>query len=168
LAKAGYPGGRGLEMTLYSPVGRYNRDKEVAEAVAGQLAALGVKVRTQEEEWTTYVDQVGQKSLAPMYELGWGNDTLDADFSLTPNFASDARLSTFANPQLDRLLRQARFQLDENKRRALYSQALSLIKEEAPWIFLFQYEDAYGTTKRLQWEPRADELIFCDDMKLSE
>ncbi|MBD5655613.1 MAG: hypothetical protein IAI50_10620 [Candidatus Eremiobacteraeota bacterium] len=167
LAKAGYPDGKGLDLILNAPVGRYNKDKEVAEAVAGQLAAIGVKVETKEQEWTTYINQTSQRALTPMYELGWGNDSYDADNTLTSLFSSDARLSTYQNPQLDKYLVAARFELDATKRQALYSKALALIHDEAPWIFLFQYEDLYATTKRLQWQARGDELIFCDEMKVS-
>ena len=45
LAEAGYAGG--LELTLNSPQGRYVRDKEVAEAVTGQLTKAGIKTTLQ-------------------------------------------------------------------------------------------------------------------------
>jgi peptide/nickel transport system substrate-binding protein len=41
LAEAGFP--NGLEIQLNSPQGRYIRDKEVAEAAAGQLTKAGIK-----------------------------------------------------------------------------------------------------------------------------
>ena len=46
LAEAGYAGG--LELTLNSPQGRYVRDKEVAEAVTGQLTKAGIKTTLQD------------------------------------------------------------------------------------------------------------------------
>ena len=49
----------------------------------------------------------------------------------------------------------------------MYKKALAIVKEEAPWLFLFQYEDVYATTKRLQWHARGDEAIFCEDFKVS-
>ncbi|GAC1299683.1 MAG: ABC transporter substrate-binding protein [Vulcanimicrobiaceae bacterium] len=167
LAKAGFPDGKGLDLVLNAPVGRYNKDKEVAEALAGQISSLGVKVETKEQEWTTYVNAVGQRALSPLYMLGWGNDSYDADNTLTSLLTSDARLSTYANPQLDKLVVAARYEVDPAKRQALYHNALVLIHEEAPWLFLFQYEDLYATTKRLQWQARGDELMFCEDMKVS-
>ncbi len=167
LAQAGYPDGKGLEMTLNAPVGRYNRDKEIAEAIAGQLTAIGVKVETKEQEWTTYITQADQGLLTPMFELGWGQDSYDADNTLSSLLSTGAPLSTYSNPQLDRLLDDARFELDPVKRQALYSKALTIVDEEAPWLFLFQYEDVYATTKRLQWHARGDETIFCEDMKVS-
>ena len=167
LAQAGFPNGAGLTLTLNAPTGRYNKDKEVAEAVAGQLAQTGATINTNIQEWTTYVNQTSSRGLWPMYELGWGNDSYDADNTLASLFTCDARLSTFCDPQLDKLIYDARFQLDPVKRQAVYSKALAMIHDEAPWIFLFQYEDLYATTKRLQWEARGDELIYCDAMKVT-
>jgi len=105
--------------------------------------------------------------LTPMYELGWGSNSYDADNTLVPLFKTGERLSTYANPQLDKMLEDARFELDAKKRAAIYARALALIHDEAPWLFLFQYEDLYATSKRLVWTARGDELIFCDEMKLN-
>ena len=167
LAQAGYPDGKGLEMVLNAPIGRYNKDKEVAEAIAGQLSQTGAHVTTRIQEWTTYVNMTSQRALTPMYELGWGSSSYDADNTLVPLFRTGERLSTYANPQLDKLLNDARFELDTKKRQAIYSKALALVHDEAPWLFLFQYEDLYATSKRLVWQARGDELIYCDEMKLN-
>ena len=98
LAQAGYPDGKGLDMTLNAPVGRYNRDKEIAEAIAGQISAIGVKVETKEQEWTTYITQADQGILTPMFELGWGQDSYDADNTLSSLLATGAPLSTYSKP----------------------------------------------------------------------
>ncbi|HET9924629.1 MAG TPA: ABC transporter substrate-binding protein, partial [Methylomirabilota bacterium] len=42
LSEAGFP--NGLEMVLNAPQGRYVRDKEVAEAIAGQLTKAGIRM----------------------------------------------------------------------------------------------------------------------------
>jgi peptide/nickel transport system substrate-binding protein len=86
---------------------------------------------------------------------------------LSSLLSTGAPLSTYSNPQLDRLLDDARYELDSAKRQAMYFKALAIVKEEAPWLFLFQYQDVYATTKRLEWHARGDEIIFCEDMKVS-
>ncbi len=166
LAKAGYPDGKGLALTLYAPQGRYNGDKEVALAVAGQLQAAGVRVDVRPEEWVSYYRQALGRSLSPMFMLGWGNITYDADNTLGSTLTSDATTSTYANPALDRLVDQARYELDAGKRKALYAKAMRIVHDDAPWLFLFQYEDLYATSKRLQWQPRPDEAIYCTEMRL--
>jgi peptide/nickel transport system substrate-binding protein len=166
LAQAGYPNGRGLELVLNAPVGRYNRDKELAEAIAGQLGETGAKVTTKVQEWTSYVNQTSQRALTPLYMLGWGDNSYDADNTLTSLFQSDARLSTYSNPAYDRLIESARYEVDPGKRQALYDKALAILHDDAPWIFLFQYDDLYGTSKRLHWHARPDETLAVDEMSL--
>jgi peptide/nickel transport system substrate-binding protein len=166
LAQAGFPDGKGLELVINAPVGRYNKDKEIAEALAGQLNMTGARVTTKIMEWTTYVNLASARELSPMYELGWGSSAYDADNTLVPLFGNGQRLSTYSNPRLDALLASARVELDPKKRAALYSKALTFIHDQAPWLFLFQYEDVYATSKRLVWRARGDELLFCDEMKL--
>ncbi len=166
LAKAGYPEGKGLELTLYAPQGRYNGDKEVALAIGGQLAAVGVHVDVRTQEWVSYFRQALQRGLTPMYMLGWGNITYDADNTLSSQLVGDATTSTYANPRVDKLVDAARYELDPGKRKALYAQALRIVHDDAPWLFLFQYEDLYATSKRLQWQPRPDEAIYVTEMRL--
>jgi peptide/nickel transport system substrate-binding protein len=166
LAKAGYPDGKGIDMLINAPIGRYNKDKEVGEAVAGQLSQTGGHFTTKIQEWTTYVNSTSARALTPVYELAWGNNSYDADNTLTSLFTSDARLSTYANPALDKLIVDARYETDPKSRQAVYDKALEIIHDEAPWLFMFQYEDLYATTKRLVWDARGDEDIFCDEMKL--
>src|SRR6185503_12029661 len=52
LAEAGYPDG--LEVTLDSPAGRYQGDKEIAEALGGQWQRAGFRPRVQVAEWGAY------------------------------------------------------------------------------------------------------------------
>jgi ABC-type transport system substrate-binding protein len=74
--------------------------------------------------------------------LGWGPPTMDADYALYALFHSSEHPPGFngafyANPEVDRLLDEARTTTDAEARRDLYAQALDIIWEEAPWIFLY-------------------------------
>ncbi|TAM77727.1 ABC transporter substrate-binding protein [bacterium] len=163
LKKAGIDGPLNLE--LWSPSGRYNMDKEVAEAVAGQLAGVGINATVKTQEWTNYVGGISHKALVPMYELGWGNDTFDADDTLTALFTTDYPISTWGTPETDKMIEAARLETDPAKREAMYAKILGAVHEQAPWLFLFEYQDLYGINKRVDFQPRTDELIICHDMK---
>ena len=153
-----------ITIVLNSPSGRYNMDKQVAEAVAGQLQVVGITATVQTQEWTNYVGQISHKALTPMYELGWGNDTFDADDTLTSLFTTDFPISTWGTPETDKQIDAAKYELDPKKRQADYDKILATINEQAPWLFLFEYEDLYGINKRVAWQPRTDELIMCKDI----
>ncbi|GAC1572393.1 MAG: ABC transporter substrate-binding protein [Candidatus Elarobacter sp.] len=167
LAKAGFPDGKGIALTINAPIGRYNRDREVAEAVAGQLQAVGIQATVRPQEWVTYSDQVNRRALSPLYELGWNQPSSDADGIITALFQSSAPLSCYNNPEIDQLADRARGELDVNKRKALYKRIATILHEDAPWIVLFQYEDLYATSKRLRWQPRGDEYIRAYEMSLN-
>src|SRR5438445_818853 len=59
LAEAGFP--NGLELTLNGPQGRYVRDKEVAEAAAGQLTKAGIKTTVKTYEFVNYLNNLTYK-----------------------------------------------------------------------------------------------------------
>ena len=167
LAQAGYPDGKGLSLTINAPIGRYNRDREVAEALAGQLTTVGINATVRPQEWVSYSDQVNHRKLTPLYELGWNQPSADADGIVSALFMSNAPLSCYRNPQIDALADQARGELDVAKRKALYKRIATLLNDDAAWIVLFEYEDLYGTSKRLRWQPRGDEFIRPYEMSLS-
>ena len=166
LAQAGFPDGKGLSFVLNTPNGRYNRDREVAEAIAGQLQAAGIATTVRPQEWFSYYNQLTRRAETPMYLLGWAVAAADADNIFTALLNSDGPLSTYANPEVDRLTVQARAELDPRRRLKLYSQLATIVHDDAAWIPLFQYEDLYGASKRLQWQPRGDERIRPWEMSL--
>jgi peptide/nickel transport system substrate-binding protein len=164
LAQAGYP--TGFEITMDTPNGRYVNDVEVAQAIAGQLAEVGIRVKLNVREFASYNKDIFAHKQAPMYLLGWGNAVFDADFILYSLVRTKELLSNFSNVQIDKYLDEAHSTLDVDKRKAAYKQAVKLINEEAPYLFLYKQNDAYGISKRTVWEPRADEAIWLFDVKV--
>ena len=72
----------------------------------------------------------------------------------------------FSDPRVDEILLAEQKEFDPAKRIALLRQAMSRIMEQAGMVFLFQYEDTYGVSNRLDYRPRGDEYVFTWDMKL--
>jgi peptide/nickel transport system substrate-binding protein len=153
-----------LTLTLNAPVGRYNRDKEIAEAVAGQLQAVGIQTTVRPQEWVAYYAQVARRAETPLYELGWNVANADAELIITALFASSGPLSTYSNPEIDKLADLASHEIVPAKRKALFKRIALILHEDAPWIVLFQYEDLYATSKRVRWQPRGDEAIRAYEM----
>ncbi|GEM82786.1 MAG: glutathione ABC transporter substrate-binding protein [Meiothermus sp.] len=173
LAEAGYP--NGFTMTMGSPNGRYLNDRQVAEALVGQLAQVGVRVELRVQEWSTYVGQILERRIpTDAVLLGWGNNEFDADNSLYSLFYGgtvrggprQVAFSYIRSVPLDNALLQAQRTTDPDQRKKLYLDALRVLRAEAPWIFLHQQEDLYGVAKRVDWKPRPDERLFVADMAL--
>jgi ABC-type transport system substrate-binding protein len=135
----------GTTVTLYHPTGRYIQDALVADAIRSQLREVGLNAELRTIEWAQYVPHVRRP--APENDiqfamLGWGTVTMDADYGLFALFHSSEHPpgfngSFYENPEVDRLLDEARIVVDEEERRRLYDEAISIIWEDAPWLFLY-------------------------------
>ncbi len=166
LAEAGYP--NGLDLVLNSPDGRYIKDKEVAEAVAGQLGKVGIRTVVRTFEWATYLNKMVYVHAAdPLYLIGWGNTTWDADRTYYPFLHSGEIFANYANPAMDKLLDEAQVSMDPKHRRDLYIQVARLLLEEVPILPLYQQMDLYGVSRRLQWEVRSDERLEMRTVRLA-
>ncbi len=157
LTEAGYPGG--LELTLESPAGRYQGDKEIAEALAGQWQKAGFKPTVQIAEWGAYFKRYLGKQFQDAYLLGLGGPMQDGDelFNLV---SSRGRGLYYKNERIDQLFDLGRGTMDPAKRRAVYSELAKAMVEDATWVFLMQQVDIYATRERLAWMPRADQWML--------
>src|SRR5713101_8071405 len=165
LADAGFP--NGLEIVLNGPQGRYVRDKEVGEAVAGQLTKAGIKTTLRTFEFVNYLNNmVYVHKAGPVWLIGWGHPTMDAEAIYVPLFKSPNIFVNWHNEDFNGMVEEAQSQMDEKKRLAQYHRINKLWIEEVPAIPLYQQIDLYGANKRLNWKARSDELIRAYDMSI--
>ena len=152
LAEAGYEDG--LEVEFYYPVGRYPMDQTISQAIQSQLADVGIDANMTTMEWATYLEVVGGNEPEDvehdMYFLGWGTVTGDADYGLYALFHSDEWAPDGNNwhfgdhEGVDELLSEARVTPDPDIRQELYAEAIELIWDDAPWIFLHSISQLNG------------------------
>ncbi len=142
LKKAGYPDGQGLgEITLWSmPVPRpYNPDGvKIGEAMAADLAQVGIKAKVVTFEWGTYLKrQREQPDDMDLFQLGWTGDNGDPDNFLAVLFdgkASTSIRTQWINAKYHDLMVMGRETIDQDKRDAIYQEALQIFFDEAPAI----------------------------------
>ncbi len=156
LKEAGYP--NGFKITLYTPVGRYLFDKEVAQAIGQYLRDVGLDVEVKPvADWPTYVHMVLaplNKTELQLFLLGWAPTIPDPHFYLYQRFHSSQwpphgfNNFFYKNPEVDRLLDEGVKTPDEAKRDGIYAEASRLIWDDAPNIFLYlQYFVVVHTDK---------------------
>ncbi len=75
LTEAGYPDG--FEVGMNCPNDRYVNDSNICQAVAANLARIGVKIELQAETKGTYFPKVLKRDTS-FYLLGWTPSTYDA------------------------------------------------------------------------------------------
>jgi len=156
LAEAGYPDG--LEITLESPAGRYQGDKEIAEALGGQWQKAGFKPKVQVAEWGAYFKRYLGKQFQDVYLLGLGGPMQDGD-ELYNLVSSKGRGLYYKNERVDALFDLGRGTMDAAKRRQVYRDLARAMVEDATWVFLLQQVDIYASRDRLSWTPRSDQWM---------
>jgi peptide/nickel transport system substrate-binding protein len=159
--------GKTPEITLVGENGRWLKDGETIQAVAGYLEAVGFKVNLDMQEFGTWVSSL----FLPYDEKPdsiYGStsaDLLDADRPLTQTICGSKQV-TWCNQQYTDLVDQARTTLDPAQRQELYNQATQLQYEESPLLYLVNPDDIYGMTADLVWKPRLDGKILFKEMSL--
>jgi ABC-type transport system substrate-binding protein len=132
----------GFETDLYAmPVPRpYMPDgRKVAEAIQGDLAKIGIKVKIVSFDWGTYLKKTeqGEHSMAL---LGWTGDIGDPDNFLYVLLDKDnavkpaQNISFYKSDALHDLLAKAQVESDQKKRVDLYRKAQEIIHEDEPMV----------------------------------
>lgn len=166
LSEAGFPNGFTIKMETSE--GNYTKQREVSEALVGQLARAGVRVEMDVLEWATLVGKlIRTLDYAPLVYVGWQYfPAMDSDFVLR-HYTSSSPFKLWSNPRFDELYRQQRAELDRNKRRAILRQAHAVLREDAPMVFLFQAPHIYAMNSRVRFQPTPDERIHYETVTIS-
>jgi len=145
LSQAGYPNGFTVDFWVPESGSGMQQPVEMATAIQAYLAQIGITARIQTWEWGTYLDKVFQPDytqVAEMHEMSWIMDNGDPDNFLYILLSGEQwppagfNESFYKNEQVDKLLAQARTELDQEKRKELYIQAQKLICEDSPWVWV--------------------------------
>jgi oligopeptide transport system substrate-binding protein len=141
LAKAGYPGGKGLPVfQIWSSAKAADNVRE-HEAIQRYLADIGVRVEFQyNTNWPSFNSQVYEGKL-PIFRYGWVADVPEPDNFLYRLFHSQSRsnLTRYRNERVDHLLDLARAEPGYQRRIELYREAERLIMEDSPVLPLNYY-----------------------------
>jgi len=163
LAEAGYP--QGFELTMHCSNDRYVNDSRVCQAVAANLARVGVKVSLQTETKGTYFPRIRRRE-ASFFLLGWLPVTYDAHNVLTTIIAcvdgkgaGQVNLGSYCNPKVDALTHAIQTENDPVKRNAMIYEALELHAQDVGHIPLYQQTLAWGMTKKVTLAQRADNFM---------
>ncbi|MGH6943885.1 MAG: ABC transporter substrate-binding protein, partial [Geminicoccaceae bacterium] len=141
LKEAGYPDGFKAELLAYTTARGYNpAGAQLAVAVQGYLQKIGLDINVQQMEFGAFLAKVRSGDYDGMFMSGWSGDNGDPDNFLYEIFGSAnipvGNSTRYSNPELDKILLQARRETDHDKRVELYKDAQRIIVEAAPWIWV--------------------------------
>lgn len=134
LKEAGYADGFAAKIMTDDRKERIN----LAEIIQSQLKGIGIELDIQVLEYGVYIDDLS-KGNSEMYIGGWGNATGDADYNQFNVFHSSSvgpvgNFSFYENAEVDKLIEEARKEIDENRRMQIYAELQAIELEESPLI----------------------------------
>ncbi|MBO4314214.1 MAG: peptide-binding protein [Desulfovibrio sp.] len=108
--------------------------------IQSQLKAVGIAVRIRTVEWAAFIHEFTDKGRFDAVILGW---TISQDPDIYQVWHSSQahegglNFTRYVNPELDRLLEEARVLPDPEKRKAIYARVQEIMADEQPYCFLF-------------------------------
>lgn len=149
LVQAGQPA---PAVTIWAPAARFPQGVEVVQFVQQQLQEVGFVVDLEVwGDYPAYLDTFNsQMTDQDAVLMGWAASSLDAEVALRQTFHGERagmfiNTGGYANPEVDRLIDEARAESDQQTRLRLYGEASETIMTDAPWLFLY-----YGTVSYAQ------------------
>ncbi len=125
--------------------------KEIAEAMAADLAKVGIKTQLQTTEWAVYLDK-RKNGQMPLYMLGWTGDNGDPDNFLCYFFCQPgaAREGFYANKPLADVLQRAQKLTQQSERAKLYRQSEQLLRDDVGRLFIANNQPPLAFAKRVK------------------
>jgi peptide/nickel transport system substrate-binding protein len=163
VAQAGFPSG--VDVDLYSPVGRYVQDKQAVEAMVPMLNAVGIRARMLTPEWPTLFAEINAGKI-PFYYVS-RTSFLDPGVPLAQYFETGVSKRTgYSNPRVDALFAQERAAFEPAERKRMLAELMSLVTEDAPAHFLWQQTLIRGVAKHVEFPARPDEHIIPSEIRV--
>ena len=127
-------------------------NKDMAEMITSNLAAVGVKVNIKPTEAATMFGTISDAARNfDAVIVAW-----ESDFrvNLRDNFHSAVingpyQMASYSNKRVDTLIDSVAKVTDREKAKPLYSEIQKIIREDQPWTFLYYYPDIYLMSPRV-------------------
>lgn len=170
LKEAGYP--NGFEITISSPNDRYINDEKIAQAVAANLAKLGIKITVNALPKKTFFPMTDRRE-ASFFLIGWACADGDASafldgiahtYDKERGYGRYNR-GRYSNPEVDKLIEAAGATVNQKERLAAMQKAQKIaLEQNQAFIPLHFQVDLYAKAKKLNWTPRADHYMRYNEM----
>lgn len=162
-------GASGATIELIGTAGRWLKDRELIEAVAGYWQAVGLNPKVRIFEFTEYLNRLfDRETRGDAIFVVASNELLDADKSFSAYYRAGGIGSSNSDKTLADLINGARTETDMAKRASMYHEAVKLAYDNAYFTWLLNIEDTYGVSAKIDWAARVDAKILVKEMKLKK
>jgi len=176
LAEAGYPDGFKIKLT--GPNDRYPKDAEICEAIAIQLAKVGIEVELDIKPKAIFFPEVSGHKL-DFFLFGWLDGAYDfgrASSTLIHSINTEMGYggwngTNYSDPTLDKLLEESALIVDLKARGDKLRLFNKIAMEDKITVIPLHYlEDSYAVFKGrgIKFTPRADTWILFRDILLNK
>ena len=134
------------ELTIRTPTQMPEKAREISEAVAADLAAIGLGCRIEvQRDRPEYAREVGRRQIGDMAIF---DSTPHSTFRVLNDKVSSAVRGTWwqghDDPALEAMIVAANGAVEEAEREARYGSCLTRLRENPPWLYLFHPVELFG------------------------
>lgn len=141
--------GSGTELNFETSSGVYVKDREIAEAVAGQLEAVGIKTTIIVSEPTKLISDWGAASYDGVVLGPWGT-AADPDGMLGTQYYKQ---KGYMDSALDAMVEKTRSSVDPAQRTQALKDINKYIHDQALNLEIHSQSEFWAKRKNIQWEP---------------
>lgn len=142
----------GQKLTLEVAMASWGNSEDFSVFLQSELSRLGVQVNLEMMQYSVQL-QSGKDGTKNLQFTGGSG--FSADDSIAPYFHSDNAddgfaFSKYKSAELDKLIEDAKAEVDQDKRKALYQQVQTFIMEKALILPIYDYALAIGVNNRIE------------------
>ena len=170
LAEAGYP--NGLEISFWTPKGRYLKDYELSQAIQQQLAAVGITAKLEAFEWARYLSTLRRpkgEAKFDMYLLGFAASSGEARWVIYGLSSCDQwppagnNAGFYCNKAVDQAVDRAVVSRNAKERDAFMRKAQEILTEDPIAIYLLATKETVGMSLKVSGIINSPlELVYAD------
>ncbi|WP_299821522.1 ABC transporter substrate-binding protein [uncultured Jannaschia sp.] len=162
-------GATGQTIQVVGESGRWLKDREQIEAVAGYWAETGLVPEVQIQEFSQYLDSLmGDGPRPDSIFIANSNELLDADREASFIYHMDGAAASNSDAEMAAMIDEARVTTDNAARQDLYDEVFRRGHELNYTVPLFNLQDIYGMSERMEWQPRTDAKLLIKEMVVTE
>lgn len=133
LEEAGQQGGFSFTLKIDpSPIGQ-----QTGQVIQNSLKPAGIDVKLEQLEFGRLLEDSTSGNFEALF-LGWSG-RIDPDLNIYPFMVTDGDFNDtgYSNPEVDKLLNEARTTGDQARRKELYGQVMDILHEDVPYVYLY-------------------------------
>ena len=160
LADAGYPNGLTLKMDIPSEMP--DEAIPLSKMMAEQYREAGIEMEVRiHRNRPAYADMVRAKQIGDL--CCFDSSPLSTFRVLREKIHSGIKgpwWEGYTNREVDALIEKAQRTVDQSERQRIYRTTYRMIRDDAPWVFLYRPESFWAVGRGTVWEPSWDGVVW--------